>query len=285
MRPVTVEHIVSQYFAEMPTEGVAPSWTPNTPGWYVRLYGNYQPFGHAGMDFKCPIGTPVHAIADGVVVWADWGYNLPGTGNIRKWLFYKNFPGILTVIQHDGWLSAYAHLSDNDAAPAGTTVKAGQLIGLSGDTGGVAAHLHVEALVDLSYRTGGGLIYGRTDPRKFFGSAAIAPQGDTKPKEGFLMALSDAKQERLYFLVDRYLDAPIGTLPDKVWSQTVLRGGKDISVKQELADTKTLVQGLQAAVVALSKNPNLNEAQITAAVKAGLDEGLVTVDVNVNGGK
>ena len=196
MRPVSSEFPINQRFGEMPTAGVRASNTPGTVGWYVKLYGDYQPFGHAGADFKCPIGTPIYAIDDGVVVWADWGYNLPGTGNVRKWLFYKTFPGILTVIQHNGWLSAVAHQSNNDAVHVGMKVKEGQLIGLTGDTGGVAPHLHVEALVDLTYRTGGGLIYGRDDPEKFFGSAAIAPQSTAPPariytpNEQFLLDLN-----------------------------------------------------------------------------------------------
>ncbi len=169
MRPVTVEYVVSQHFASMATQGVVGNInaSQDTAEYWVGRYGNYQPFGHAGMDFACPVGTPVHAIADGTVVWADWGSNLPGSGAVRKWLFYATFPGILTVIQHDGWLSAYAHLSDNGLAPLGSQVKRGQVIALSGNTGGVDPHLHVEALVDLGYTTGGGLIYGRTDPQRF----------------------------------------------------------------------------------------------------------------------
>jgi murein DD-endopeptidase MepM/ murein hydrolase activator NlpD len=209
MRPVTVEHVVSQYFAQMPTEGVvgninAPS---DTPEYWVGRYGNYQPYGHAGMDFKCPVGTPVRAIADGVVLYAGWGYNLPGTGPVRKWLFYKDFPGILTVIQHDGWISASAHLSDNDAAPAGTVVKAGQVVGLSGDTGGVDPHLHVEALVDLSYRTGGGLIYGRTDPSKYF-TGGIAAQGSTTTSEENDV-LNDADKEWIGDKLYKVLEDPV----------------------------------------------------------------------------
>jgi hypothetical protein len=85
----------------------------------------------------------------------------------------------VTVIQHPWGKGVYAHLSNNDAAPAGTKVKEGQLIALSGDTGGVAPHLHVEALINDSYVTQGGLIYGRTDPAPFFGT--ITPQSTTTP--------------------------------------------------------------------------------------------------------
>jgi murein DD-endopeptidase MepM/ murein hydrolase activator NlpD len=167
----------------------------------VAQYGNYQPFGHAGEDIACPIGTPVRAIADGTVVWADWGTNLPGDdsdwGYRQRWYLYKSFPGIVTVIQHAGWLSVYGHLSSNDAAPRGTRVREGQVVALSGNTGGVAPHLHVAAIVDTSYRTGGGLIYGCTDPSKFYGSSTIElqPQAETiTPKEWDEMA-SEAQVE------------------------------------------------------------------------------------------
>jgi murein DD-endopeptidase MepM/ murein hydrolase activator NlpD len=191
MRPVTVEHVVSQYFASMATQGVVGNINaPNdTVEYWVGRYGNYQPFGHAGMDFSCPIGTPIHAMADGVVLYAGWGYDLPGAGPVRKWLFYKDFPGILTVIQHDGWISAYAHQSNNDAVSVGQQIRAGQQIGLSGDTGGVDPHLHVEALVDLSYTTGDGLIYGRTDPSQFFGG--LAAMGTTTQEDDVALSLED----------------------------------------------------------------------------------------------
>jgi hypothetical protein len=184
MRPVAAKYATSQAFGSMATAGVAPNRDPDSGvGYYVYLYGNYQAFGHAGEDIACPIGTPVHAMADGTVLWADWGTNLPGDdsdwGYRQRWYLYKGFPGIVTVIQHSGWIGVYAHLSNNDAAPAGTTVREGQLIGLSGDTGGVAPHLHREALVDLNYTTSGDMIYGRVDPTRYDGAAAVGPQGTT----------------------------------------------------------------------------------------------------------
>lgn len=188
MRPVSNEFRDSQQFGEGATQGVVANSDPNSGmGYYVWLYGNYQPFGHAGKDIACPIGTPIRAIADGTVLYAGWTEDLPGTGNIRKWLFYYNFGGIITVIQHDGWISAIAHQSTNDAVKAGDRVKEGQLIGLSGNTKTrttyVAPHVHTEALVYLDYRTDArnGIVYGRVDPTQFFGSAAIAPQGTITP--------------------------------------------------------------------------------------------------------
>jgi len=178
MRPVSAAFEINQPFGSMRTAGVVGDITRlNTVEYYVARYGNYQPYGHAGADFKCPEGTPVRAIAAGTVLWADWGTNLPGdesnAGYRKRWYLYKGFPGIVTVIQHPGWIGVYAHLSK---APLnrGDRVTEGQVIALSGATGGVAAHLHVEALVDLNYTTGGGLIYGRTDPENYFNTGLAA---------------------------------------------------------------------------------------------------------------
>ena len=211
MRPVSVGFPINQPFGSMKTAGVVGDISrPNTVEYYVAKYGNYQPYGHACADFKCPEGTPVHAIAAGTVLWADWGTKLPGdetnAGYRKRWYLYKGFPGIVTVIQHAGWIGVYAHLS---AAPLniGDNVAEGQVIGLSGGTGGVAPHLHVEALVDLTYKTFGGLIYGRTDPEPFFGPAGIAAMGatTTAPLEendvGTVEGFTDKAMENLAVMV------------------------------------------------------------------------------------
>ena len=100
------------------------------------------------------------------------------------------------------------------------------------------------------------------------------------------MALTDAQQQLIFDRVKAYVDAPVSAVPKKsavaVWAETVFRGGKNVSVKQELADAKSEAQALRAVVGALAKNPDLSADQITAAVKQGLAEGVVTVDVNVN---
>jgi murein DD-endopeptidase MepM/ murein hydrolase activator NlpD len=82
---------------------------------------------HEGTDFAVPAGTPVYAPADGVVVVAE---PLAVRGNA-------------VVINH-GWgvYTGLYHLSEIKVTP-GQTVKQGDLVGLSGNTGlSTGAHLH-----------------------------------------------------------------------------------------------------------------------------------------------
>lgn len=92
-------------------------------------------FGHNGIDFGCFTGDPVEAIADGVIEFAGDATNhylLSGGGN-----------AILHRIPEYGVWAEYLHLS-RFAVPMGSTVKRGQVIGYSGNTGSsTAAHLHL----------------------------------------------------------------------------------------------------------------------------------------------
>lgn len=177
MRPVAPEFEISQAFASMPTAGVVPDYNrPGTVNYYVALYGDYQPFGHAGCDIATPVGTEVHAIHAGTVIWVGWDTQLPGGPNdwYDRWFFYQAFGGRLLLVQTVyGHIHAYAHLSAWKVK-VGDVVREGQLIALTGDSAagvdhGVAPHLHVEKIVNFNYLTGGGLIYGRTDPAPDFG--------------------------------------------------------------------------------------------------------------------
>ena len=241
MRPVDSKFPTSQEFGSGATQGVDP-YGNDPMAALVRQYGNYQPYGHAGEDIACPVGTPVRAMADGKVLWADWGTNLPGDesewGYRQRWYLYKGFPGIVTVIQHPGWIGVYAHLSNNNAAPRGATVKEGQVIALSGDTGGVAPHLHREALVDLTYRTGGGLIYGRTDPAKY--DRTITTQSATTKPLGLFMTLNAKEEQEILAaarLVRRYLDAPVSKVDEAVLDAKVTRAvvGGETTLRATLA--------------------------------------------------
>jgi murein DD-endopeptidase MepM/ murein hydrolase activator NlpD len=84
---------------------------------------------HNGLDWGCAIGTPIYATADGQVTVAQED---------------KSGYGLHVRIQHDGFLSIYAHLSQLRVQP-GDRVTAGQTIGLSGNTGNsTGPHLHFE---------------------------------------------------------------------------------------------------------------------------------------------
>jgi len=76
---------------------------------------------HPGIDYAAPSGTPVWAVADGVIQHRGWG---GGFGNLIK-------------VRHDnGYVSYYAHLSRYaDKLKVGTRVQQKQVIGYVGSTG------------------------------------------------------------------------------------------------------------------------------------------------------
>lgn len=85
--------------------------------------------GHPGLDFACPVGTPVLAAADGRVAHAGYDPVWPGRG-------------LWVCLDHGRYATYYLHLSDVQVQ-VGRTVKAGQVIGLSGNTGlSTGPHLH-----------------------------------------------------------------------------------------------------------------------------------------------
>lgn len=96
---------------------------------------------HPGYDYRAAIGTTVKAAAAGRVL------NIKGQrcyiGNIGS--LCENW-GWIGIDHGNGYITQYGHMSRIDLA-AGDAVKAGQVIGLSGDTGVRGSpHLHFEVL-------------------------------------------------------------------------------------------------------------------------------------------
>ncbi|KAA8710743.1 M23 family metallopeptidase [Helicobacter canis] len=86
---------------------------------------------HTGTDFGAKIGTPVYATADGVVDWADSGWN-GGYGKLVK------------ITHSFGFKTYYAHLNEV-LIKVGSFVKKGQLIARTGNSGvSTGPHLHYE---------------------------------------------------------------------------------------------------------------------------------------------
>ena len=93
---------------------------------------------HHGVEFINATGVPVHAAADGEVIFA-------GPDVEAVYSPWKKFYGNVIVIRHtDEMFTLYAHLSVMDVE-AGQVVNVGEKIGEVGWTGGaVGSHLHFE---------------------------------------------------------------------------------------------------------------------------------------------
>jgi murein DD-endopeptidase MepM/ murein hydrolase activator NlpD len=92
---------------------------------------------HAGLDLAAPVGTPVHAPADGLVVFAG-RYPL---GQSVAWWRYGN----LVAVRHgESFVTLYGHLDEVEVRP-GQRVRQGELIAKVGNTGwSTSSHLHYE---------------------------------------------------------------------------------------------------------------------------------------------
>jgi murein DD-endopeptidase MepM/ murein hydrolase activator NlpD len=147
-------YYVQNHLGTLPANIANPPATPiNASGaqllWPARGVKVSQPFGpstypfeppfgafphfHTGIDLAGPLGTPMMAAADGVVVAAD--ASTVGYGNH-------------VIIAHaGGLLTLYGHLEAMLVKP-GDSVKAGQVIGLLGSTGNsTGPHCHFEVRI------------------------------------------------------------------------------------------------------------------------------------------
>lgn len=143
-KPFELEYLMTNYFDHQ-----VPRQFQDNNGYFVTWTGKALPLGspgasidgHAGYDWSTPEGTPLLAVADGVV-------HTAGESSV----FYcppleKEISGLDVYLEHtapngDRFSTEYVHLSQIDVKP-GQSVKAGDVIGLSGNTGcSTGPHLH-----------------------------------------------------------------------------------------------------------------------------------------------
>ncbi|WP_244882752.1 M23 family metallopeptidase [Gordonia desulfuricans] len=98
---------------------------------FTSLFANRWGSFHGGIDLACPLGTPIHAVTDGVVINAG-----PASG-------YGNW---VQVRADDGTVTMYGHMSSSGVlVQKGQHVTAGQTIALVGNEGfSTGPHLHFE---------------------------------------------------------------------------------------------------------------------------------------------
>jgi murein DD-endopeptidase MepM/ murein hydrolase activator NlpD len=115
---------------------------------------------HSGIDLAAPLGSTIRSAAAGTVVWAGW---------------YAGYGNMVDIQHADGVLTRYAHMSAYvPELGYGTPVKAGQVIGLVGQTGHATGnHIHFEV------RLGGYAV----DPAPFIGLGRCIVQPPRTPVE------------------------------------------------------------------------------------------------------
>ena len=118
-------------------EEMKPLGWPVTRGWLSSKFGyRTSPFGghreyHPGVDIAGVEGTPVYAIASGVVKYAR---------------AFRNYGNTVEVDHGNGYSTRYAHNQIN-LVSEGQVVKQGEVIALLGNTGrSTGPHLHFEVL-------------------------------------------------------------------------------------------------------------------------------------------
>lgn len=84
---------------------------------------------HEGLDIATPIGSPVHAVAEGIVTYAG----------VRR-----GYGNVVEVDHGDGYMTRFAHNSKLRVHP-GERVRIGQVLAMSGSTGrSTGPHVHFE---------------------------------------------------------------------------------------------------------------------------------------------
>ena len=129
-----------------PVSPQCPLNTSNPFGMPDPIYTSLGYPGHPGIDFNCPVGSPVYAADHGTVV-------------SNK---HHASAGLMVVLEHPHGRTRYLHLQSTTVSP-GETVTRGQAIGTIGITGITSGpHLHFDyypsnANPNNAYR-------GRVDP-------------------------------------------------------------------------------------------------------------------------
>ncbi|MCF6746339.1 M23 family metallopeptidase [Blastococcus sp. KM273128] len=120
-------------------------------GRVTSCYGNRWGTNHNGVDIAAPIGTPIYAPEDGVVLHA-------GTANGFGYAVYIEHP--------DGTITVYGHINQYFVS-SGQVVSAGQQIAEVGNRGqSTGPHLHIETHT-------GGLYANRVNPTPWLAARGV----------------------------------------------------------------------------------------------------------------
>lgn len=108
---------------------VAGTWILPTHGRYTSCFCARWGTFHAGIDLAAPLGTPIHAVGDGVVIKAG-----PANG-YGNWVVIRHRNGDVSIYGH----MRYIYVKTGDVVHAGDTIA---VVGQEGHATG--PHLHFE---------------------------------------------------------------------------------------------------------------------------------------------
>lgn len=173
---------------------------------------------HYGTDLKCDVGDPVKAAFDGIVRITQ--YDGGGYGNY-------------VLIRHtNGLETLYGHLSATHVK-VGQVVKAGEVIGLGGNTGrSTGAHLHYE----VRYQ-GNPLnpleMYDFENNLLKFDTLNITSQSFAYLKESRKVVYHTVRRGENLGLISRKYHVPVNTICrlNKISTKSVLRVGQRLQIR------------------------------------------------------
>jgi murein DD-endopeptidase MepM/ murein hydrolase activator NlpD len=181
-------------------ELILPLKNPGKPT--QHFVGNYDWYkansvvGHNGTDWGVPVGTPLYAVADGVIEWVDT--DVDDKGAIKGWGNY------IRIWHPDyGFHSFLAHMREQSKLKKGDVIKQGDVVGYTGNTGwSTGPHLHYSvrlAKPDSQYLGTTANTKGYVDPLLFHDwvNAWLVPSSggssDTSELEAALKVIADLK--------------------------------------------------------------------------------------------
>ena len=145
---------------------------------------------HRGVDIAVPTGTVVYAAHDGTVTQAAYDS------------YYGNY---VVITDSKGYTTKYAHM-DSLTVSAGQSVKKGDTVGKSGNTGSsTGSHLHIECLYNGEYYNP--LFYFEAGTQTIYGETPGGTGGGTGnaiPPDSY----DDATVQALMTEANRYLGMP-----------------------------------------------------------------------------
>lgn len=168
------------------------------------LTSHNSPESQYALDIDMPEGTRIVAAKDGIVV--DFAFIHTNSGSEDA---TQNLKANFVLIEHaDGSLTMYSHLAPKPVSLVlGSPVKAGDLIGYSGNTGySSGPHLHF-AVLKPGFKEDGTLV-SRAVPFKFYAGARI---NTYRPRKGMLLKAGDTSDKFLNLVSGMKLRVPLNT--------------------------------------------------------------------------